>query len=279
MNDRYFCGRIPLWKFLLLAVCGFVIFIFLYGLAQSLFSAPIPQGLKILSFILCAIALSGAYYAFVRAVEKRPVDELGTSTLLRNISLGLLVSILFFGVVSIVMYICGCYRVTSVHFVPVVALENLALFLVVAVAEEIIFRGIIFRMIWQRWGVAIALAVSALMFGFIHYLNPSSSIWTSLAIALEAGLLLGAAYVWSDDLWLPIGIHWGWNFIEGPVLGLPVSGALPGYSILTLEVSGSELITGGAFGPEGSLTAVVTGLAITAFFLVGASRKKRSISG
>ena len=64
----------------------------------------------------------------------------------------------------------------------------------------------------DRFGLWGALGISALIFGFAHMINPSASIWSSVAIAIEAGVLLGAAYKYTNSLWFPIGIHWAWNF-------------------------------------------------------------------
>ena len=140
-------------------------------------------------------------------------------------------------------------------------------YLVIAVGEEIVFRGIIFRMIAERWNVAMALVVSSLLFGAMHIINPDASVWSSIAIAIEAGLLLGAAYSFSGNLWLPIGIHWAWNFMEGNIFGFYVSGQPENYRLLTPSISGPDILTGGDFGPEASIIAVVFGIVLSARFI------------
>jgi len=93
------------------------------------------------------------------------------------------------------------------------------------------------------------------LFGFAHLGNPSATP-LSTANTVLAGVLLAAAYLKTRALWLPIGLHWAWNFLMGPVLGLPVSGyrlgGLPG-----ARVSGPEWLTGGTYGPEGSVVLTV----------------------
>ena len=144
--------------------------------------------------------------------------------------------------------------------------KSLFTFLVVAVGEEVLFRGIVFRLLDQQWGTVVALILSALLFGFVHITNDNATVWSSVAIAVEAGLLLGAAYKWSGNLWLPIGIHWAWNFFQGPVFGFAVSGNDTS-SLIKPVIEGSEWLTGGTFGAEASIPAFVTGLIFTALFL------------
>ena len=147
-------------------------------------------------------------------------------------------------------------------------------FSLVAVGEEIIFRGVLFRWIDEKWGFWAAIIVSALLFGLIHITNPGGTLWSSVAIAIEAGLMLGAAYKWSGTLWLPIGIHWAWNFSQGNIFGFGVSGQDAGASLFNARIEGSPWITGGSFGAEASVIAVVIGAAVSAWFIWQISRRK-----
>jgi hypothetical protein len=97
-------------------------------------------------------------------------------------------------------------------------------------------------------------------------MNPGATVWSSVAIAVEAGLLLGAAYKWSGTLWVPIGIHWAWNFFQGPVFGFAVSGNdTP--SLIKPVIEGPDWLTGGPFGAEASVPAFILGLAMAIGFL------------
>jgi hypothetical protein len=149
----------------------------------------------------------------------------------------------------------------------------LMLFLAVAVGEEIICRGVIFRLIDERWNTWVALLVSALLFGLMHISNDKATWWSSMTIAIEAGLLLAAAYKWSGTLWVPIGIHWAWNYVQGNVFGLAVSGSKAGTTILATTVNGPDIITGGPFGPEASIVAVILGTFFTLVFLANRYRR------
>jgi len=92
-----------------------------------------------------------------------------------------------------------------------------------AVVEEVLFRGFLFRTIRDIGGTWIAVAVSAVVFGALHAFNPGASAVSTIAIALEAGVLLALSYAATNRLWLPIGLHLGWNFAEGSIFGTAVS--------------------------------------------------------
>ena len=104
--------------------------------------------------------------------------------------------------------------------------------------------------------------------------NDNATWWSSLAISVEAGLLIAAAYKWSGTLWVPIGIHWAWNYTQGNIFGLAVSGADAGDTILATTVSGPDIITGGTFGPEASIIAVIYGIILTIVFLYNRHRRQ-----
>lgn len=93
-----------------------------------------------------------------------------------------------------------------------------------AITEEVIVRGIIFRFLEQFAGSWFALAFSSALFGLGHWFNPNATLLTSVAIAIEGGVLLGGAYMLTRNLWLAIGLHAGWNFTQGFIWDVPVSG-------------------------------------------------------
>ena len=98
-----------------------------------------------------------------------------------------------------------------------------------------------------------------------------------MAIILEAGVLLGAAYVLTRRLWMAIGIHFAWNFTQAGLFGVNVSGVSLG-GLLESMLSGPDLISGGSFGVEASLFTVALGLALGVFFLVLAHRRGNFIA-
>ena len=112
--------------------------------------------------------------------------------------------------------------------------------------------------------------------GFAHFFQPNATVWSSVAIAIEAGVLLGVAFKYSGSLWLPIGIHWAWNFTQGNVFGFSVSGSAKTASVFDPTVCGPELITVGAFGPEASVITVVLCSLLALLMLVRLGGKRNS---
>ena len=202
--------------------------------------------------------------------------DLLTKAIAKNLTIGILIGAMYFVVIAGILTIFGSYsaQYASPHWSYITL--NLFLYFLVACGEEVTFRGIIFRMIDERFGIWWALGVSALLFGFVHIFQPNASVWSSIAIAIEAGVLLGAAFKFSGSLWLPIGIHWAWNFTQGNVFGFSVSGTGKGESILNSMVNGPDLVTGGDFGPEASVVAVALGTLISAIFIWQYQSKRRA---
>jgi uncharacterized protein len=225
--------------------------------------------------VLAAAALA-AYVLAVRWSEKRPVTEVARAGALRGLLGGVALGAALFGLVVAVLAATGTYRVTGAGSVTG-ALTILGMMTAVAVSEEIVFRGVVLRLLAERLGDGRGLAVSAVLFGAVHLANPGASLWGAVAIAIEGGLLLGAAYQLTRTLWLPIGLHLAWNVVQGGVFGSTVSGAdgLPS-GLLEAELSGPTWLSGGALGAEGSVVTVVV-CAVAAVVLL--RRRARQSSG
>ena len=139
---------------------------------------------------------------------------------------------------------------------------RIAGFLLLAAAfEEILFRGYAYQRLVDSLGVLGAIALSSTLFGLAHMVNPAATP-LSTANTILAGVLLSAAYLKTRALWLPIGLHWAWNFSLGPIHSLPVSGFRMSPALLRARIAGPEWLTGGAYGPEGSI--ILTGACIVA---------------
>ena len=263
-------GKRVWWKWLLLFIAGFILFLLAYGVASIPTALDEEVGMPLwLQACLCMLTSAGVlglYALWWKWTEQCRVGDLPMRRLAGDTGLGFGIGIAYFILVTGFMALVGGYRVGSVSWDWNALARNLFMFLVVAVGEEVLFRGIVFRMIDDQWGTAVSLTASALIFGFVHIGNDNATVWSSLAIAIEAGLLLAAAYKWSGTLWLPIGIHWSWNYFQGPVFGFAVSGnGTP--SVITPVIQGSDWLTGGSFGAEASIPALVLGLALAIVFL------------
>lgn len=143
-------------------------------------------------------------------------------------------------------------------------------FLVLGALEEILFRGYLLvnvaeglaGLLDDTGAIRVGVVVSSVAFGVVHALNPDASVLSTVNIMLVGGVL-AVGYVLTDSLAIPIGVHVAWNYALGVVFGLPVSGLTTGVALVDLELDGSTLVTGGAFGPEGGLlTLVALGIAV-----------------
>ncbi|MFG1927744.1 CPBP family intramembrane glutamic endopeptidase [Cryptosporangium sp. NPDC048952] len=220
-----------------------------------------------------ATAAVFAYRWLTRTVEGRTtVDELPSAGKWTGLRRGALIgSGAFTATMLLIGMFGGWEHVSGGSFSGM--LITLGAMASVAVNEELLFRGVIFRIIEERTGSVVAIVASSLLFGLVHLVNPSATLWGTLAIAIEGGTLLAVAYVLTRSLWLPIGLHFAWNFVGGGFFGIVVSGApQEDTSLLHTSLSGSDALTGGAFGPEASLVALAVCLTITAVLLRRAVR-------
>lgn len=260
------CGRMDMLRWIPQFFFGLILFFLMYALASSVSSLE-NSVFHIFLNIAAGAAVLIVYALWVKLLEKRKASELSMDDFGRETGAGLLVGFGFFCAITLLLFLSGSYKVTDVNFNPVALITDFTFFFMVAVGEEVIFRGIFFRMIDERFNTWVALLISALVFGFVHIVNPGATVWSSTAIAIEAGIMLALAYKYSGSLWLPIGIHWAWNFTQGNIFGFSVSGGDAGNSLLTSSVNGPEFITGGAFGPEASILAASISLLISLYFL------------
>jgi membrane protease YdiL (CAAX protease family) len=204
--------------------------------------------------LLATAAMVITYVVFVRLVERRPVAELARARA-GGFLPGVILGAVLFGSTMLVLAVLGVAHVGRGDGWRAAAVA-LVMAIVAGVGEEIVVRGVVFRIVEDRLGSWIAVALSAALFGLLHAFNPGATTISTLSIAFEAGVLLAAAYIFSRGLWLPIGLHIGWNFTERGIFGAAVSGNT-GQGLLHSDFTGATLLGGGAFGPEASLVAVV----------------------
>lgn len=213
-----------------------------------------------------------AYLLLVWIIERRRPSELAWRKLVPHSLVGLALGMALFGLVMGILGSAGAYRIFGTNpSMPWLA-AVIVLGVVPAIGEEIITRGVLFRIVEEGLGTWVALLVSALLFGLGHLGNPNATVWSALAIAVEAGLLFGLLYHVTRSLYLCMGLHAAWNIAEGPLYGGPVSGiATP--SFIEAKFSGPDWLTGGAFGPEASVVALACCLAIAIPLFVAARRR------
>lgn len=178
----------------------------------------------------------------------------------------------------LVVWLLGGIGITDVGVQPGALVQTLAFFLLVAVFEEGMCRGFLLgRMMDAGINKFAALVLSSAVFSCLHLANPGFALLPFINLLL-AGVLLGAAYIYTRNLWFAIGLHWFWNWLQGPILGFEVSGNVLEGSLLTLEEPvEAVLLNGGTFGFEGSLVCTVLMVAGIGF-IIRHYEKKRTLA-
>jgi uncharacterized protein len=248
-----------------LLLLGPLLFV-LAGISNGLWSEAFADRPLIALGMAALMAVTGlcVYAGFVKLVEQRPVSELALSRMGNELGLGLLGGAALYTLCVLILMALGVYRIESINPVALM-LPAAAMAVSSGVLEELLHRGTIFRNVEAMLGSWIALLVSALFFGFLHLGNADGNMLGALAITIEAGLLLAALYLLTRRLWLCIGFHMAWNFAQAGIFSGTVSGAFEQPGLFKAVIAGPELLTGGKFGMEASLVALVicTSLGVT----------------
>ena len=243
--------------------CAGVVAFAQLGMIKTLTMINMSKEAKmLLSGIVVALLSLLTYAVFVRYYEKRIITELSVKGIGKNLSIGICLGVVLQSLTILVIFLNKGFTVVSVNSILFI-LPSLTMAFTSAIFEEILFRGIIFRITEEKLGSYWALLISAIIFGAMHLANPHSTVVAALGLAIQAGLLLAAAYIFTRNLWFPIAIHFAWNFMQSGIFGLSTSGSNMGKSLLTTKIEGAEWFTGGQFGPEGSIQATIFCLAAT----------------
>lgn len=213
-----------------------------------------------------------AYWLLARVVERRRLAELAPGKAAPHLLIGLAGGALCFSLIVGALWAFGAFVVDGANrdvdwLGPILVMGVGA-----GIGEEIISRGVLFRIIEEGLGTWAALLVSAAVFGALHVWNPNATAWSALAIALEAGLLFGLLYHVTRSLWVCMGAHAAWNVAQGPFYGIPVSG-FEQHGLLASHMQGPVWLTGGAFGAEASVVALCICSVVTSVCLAVAVRR------
>lgn len=228
-------------------------------------------GTLVVGFAVAALSL-WVYAWVVRRTERRAPVEVAVAGAAPAVGRGLLIGFGMFAAVIANIALLGGYDVLGWGS-PAGALALLGFTAAAVVAEELMFRAVLFRIIEQRIGTWASLLLTGVLFGAAHLFNDHATLWSATAIAVEAGFMLAAAYAATRTLWVPIGVHFGWNFAQGGIFGTSVSGTEAPKGLLDGVTSGPLLLSGGGFGPEASAYSVLAGVVVTVVFLWLARRR------
>lgn len=212
-------------------------------------------------------------------LEGRPWSELGLSVRGhgRGLLYGFLLAAVLYGIGFGLSLALGEVKVTGVHWQPGRLAGAWLFFLLVALFEEILVRGFILgRLLRSGMNRFLALFLSASLFGLLHLFNPHVGLLPLVNLVL-AGMMLGASYLYTRNLCFPVSLHLFWNWIQGPVLGYPVSGMGSMATCLQLQVPHPTALNGGAFGFEGSLLCTVL-VALSTLLIVRWGERRTAVS-
>ena len=258
-------AQLPLWKriwnfplvAMLAALAVTVAVLAAMGFAGELLRGALPRDVRGALMVIATIAALIAVQKLVlRRLGERHHDDLPLAGAARGLALGTFGAFVLFSLIVGIAALLGAYFIVGWG-----GMNNWLMLLFTAgisagFAEEFIFRGILFRWIEEFAGSWAALVVTSGLFGLAHIGNDNATWFSSFTIAVEAGLMLGGAYMLTRSLWVPIGLHFGWNLTQGLVWDVPVSGnEVDG--LVDARLVGDPLISGGAFGLEASLIALV----------------------
>lgn len=204
--------------------------------------------------LFCTVLSVATYRLYVHKIEKREVNELSFNGARREFGLGAAIGTTAFLAVVGLLWGSGALNVDGINHWPVL-LSSVAELTLVAFFEEILFRGILLRILEVWIGRMPSLIVSACLFALAHLPNEGISL-LGIAVTIAAGLMFGISYLKTRRLWLPIGIHFFWNFMSDGVFSLATSGH-PANGLLQVQLSGPEWLTGGTYGIEASLVSLL----------------------
>lgn len=250
----------------------FVLVLIAVGPGMAALRAILPTGEPHVAFIanvISGLVAVAVYAVAVRLGEKRRPGELAIAAAPTQLAAGLALGAAMLGIVMAILAVFDLYTIDWTGAAPMWRAAGHAI--QAALIEEILVRAVLFRLLWRALGVVPAFVVSAAVFGVSHIFNPGATVVSVLCIALEAGIMLGALYALTGRLWVSIGVHAAWNFTQGYVFGAAVSGQAAGPALAQsmARPDASVVLTGGSFGPEASLPAllVCTGVGLGALWL------------
>jgi hypothetical protein len=267
----------PVWRFFLSLVLIFLAYSVAVPVANEV-SGLVPEagawyGIFFFRNLLELLALLGSFKVMTQLFEDKPLGVVGLAfhpCWVKELCMGLGIGGTMMVSVGGAEALLGLGRFARN---PLPARAELAsggcLFLILIIAatnEELLFRGYPFQKLVESLGPAGAIAVSSAFFGLAHLVNAHHT-WISTVNTMLIGIPLSVAYLRTRSLWMPVGMHFIWNYAQGFVFGLPVSGYTFSPSVLKVQVHGAACLTGSEYGPEGGLlsTIVVVGAGVYLF--------------
>lgn len=255
---------------------GFILLLMM-GLNEDVMTSYAKDSVKSVQHIV-ALAIAGfaVYIGYAHFIERRAVAELSLAGMGREFGMGLLIGAGLYTICELILIALGIYRINGLnpwrYLVPAIAMA-----LSSSIFEELLFRGVLYRSVETWLGSWAALVVSSLVFGLTHLINPQATLEGALFIAVEAGLLLAAAVMLTRRLWLSIGFHMAWNYTQSAIFSGAVSGNEAAPGLIRSTIKGPDLLTGGRFGVESSVLALLLCTTTGIVMLVMAVKRGRVV--
>ncbi len=245
--------QLPLSRLVFLGGIVFYMMAWSEGRIQAFKDSPL---IGVAVAVAMALVVLAVYVAWGEWIERRDVTELSLPGAGREWAIGGLIGVVLYSGCVLLLMLFGMYRIEGLnplsYMIPAAAMAVKS-----SVFEELLFRGVLFRSVEAMAGSWIAIIVSSLVFGLLHLLNPDATIAGAVYIAIEAGLLLAAAYLVTRRLWMAIGYHMLWNYVQSAVFSGIVSGGVSLPGLFQAKIEGPSFFTGGTFGMEQSVFALV----------------------
>jgi hypothetical protein len=245
-------------------------YVYLAGFFFRASFAPTPVP-GIVATLFSAAEMVIVYAWLANRVEQRPASEVAPGPMLRELAIGIVMGAGLYTLCILILMVLGVYRIEGFNPWPIL-LPGIAVTLATGVFEELVFRGGVFRLAEEWLGTWWAIVLSSVVFGFVHLENPAD-LNGVLSITLWAGLLLAATYVLTRRLWLGMGLHAAWNYVQGSVFSGIVSGHGQQQGFTQSNMSGPEWLTGASFGVEASVVAMAVCIPAGAAMMVMAARR------
>lgn len=231
------------------------------GIIFALTPTSSEEMLSLFGEAVSLFAITLSVYLARRFLDRRSFVSLGLkwdSQAIWDLTFGIGLSGLLMGLIYLVEWGAGwlsfetfAWESLSTADVVFGVVSMAIVFVIVGWTEELISRGYWLQNLSTGLNLFWGVLISSILFALAHMGNPNVS-WVAILGLVTAGIFLAYGYLRTSQLWLPIGLHIGWNFFEGTVFGFPVSGT-DSFRLILQSVEGPEIITGGAFGPEAGL--------------------------
>ena len=261
--------QLPLSRLVFLGGIVFYMMAWSEGRIQAFKDSPL---IGVAVAVAMALVVLAVYVAWGKWIERRDVTELSLPGAGREWAIGGLIGVVLYAGCVLLLMVLGMYRIEGLnplsYMIPAAAMAVKS-----SVFEELVFRGVLFRSVEDMAGSWVAIIVSSLVFGLLHLINPDATIAGAVYIAIEAGLLLAAAYLVTRRLWMAIGYHMLWNYVQSAVFSGIVSGGVSLPGLFQAKIEGPSFYTGGTFGMEQSIFALVLCTVTGVVMLVIAMRR------